>query len=255
MSLPISLPIAEEDWNNTPPAVQALVLALWAEVAALREQVGKNSRNSSRSPSSDPPSIPKRTPAKSGRPRGGQPGHSGTSRTLRPVEAVKEVIPLKPSRCQQCGHALDGEDPAPVRHQVTEIPKVVAETTEYQLHTLTCPVCGGCTGAELPAGVPQGAFGPRVQAMVAVLSGQYHLSKRQIEALLGEFFGIEMGLGTVSALEQATSQALEDPVAEVHAAVKEQPVATVDETSWREGNRRAWLWVIVLLWERCFSSG
>lgn len=111
MSLPVSLPIAEADWNNTPPAVQALILALWAELAPLREQVGKNSRNSSRPPSSDPPSIPKQTREKSGRSPGGQPGHSGTRRTLREVSEVKEVIPLKPSMCQQCGHTQERTQP------------------------------------------------------------------------------------------------------------------------------------------------
>jgi len=128
---------------------------------------------------------------------------------------------------------------------VTEIPPLMAEMTEYQLHTLVCSACGARTAADLPAGVPQGAFGPRVQAMVATLSGEYHLNKRQIEALLADCFGVELGLGTVSALEQATGTALEAPVAEVQAAVKEQPVANVDETSWQEGNGRAWLWVVV----------
>jgi transposase len=84
-----------------------------------------------------------------------------------------------------------------------------------------------------------------VQAIVAVLSGQYHLSKRQIEELLADFFGVELGLGSVSALEQATSEVLKEPVAEAQAAVKEQPVANVDETGWREGKQRGWLWVAV----------
>ena len=39
MSQPDSLPIIEEDWNNTPPAVQALVLALWEKVSALQEEI------------------------------------------------------------------------------------------------------------------------------------------------------------------------------------------------------------------------
>ena len=128
---------------------------------------------------------------------------------------------------------------------MTEIPPVVAETIEYQLHTLLCPACGIHTRAELPEDVPRGAFGPRVQAMVAALSGQYHLSKRQIEELLADFFGLDVGLGTVKALEQATSLALESPVVEVQAAIQEQPVANVDETSWREGNKKGWLWVVV----------
>ena len=264
MERPLS--ISPEDWAATPPAVQALggaqaeeirllreqvqalqeeVQRLRQEVATLREQLGQNSHNSSRPSSSDPPGTPPRTQPASGRAPGGQRGHAGTSRPLKPLAEVKEVIPVKPEQCAHCGHALGGEDPAPQRHQVTEIPPVVAETVEYQIHTLTCPDCGEQTCGELPAGVPRGAFGPRVQAMVATLSGHYHLSKRQIEDLLANFFGVELGLGSVWALEQATSAALQDPVEEAQAAGREEEVANVDETSWREGTKRGWLWVAV----------
>lgn len=252
MSLPDSLPITQEDWNNTPPAVTALISVLWEEISALRkqvatlqEQVGQNSKNSSRPPSSDPPSIPKAKRMPSGRKRGGQLGHQGVTRPLKPLEEVKAVIPLKPQTCLKCGHHLQGTDPTPHRHQVTEIPPIVAETVEYQLHTLQCPACDTRTRAQWPLGVPTGGFGPRVAAMVAALSGQYHISKRQIEELLADFFGIEISLGTVHALEQSVSEALEKPVAELAAAIKEQPMANVDETSFREANQRNWLWVVV----------
>ena len=80
LSLPDSLPIAQEDWNQTPPAVQAVILAqteairalrqeverLQGEVAELQEQVGQNSTNSSRPPSSDLPGPPKRERTPSG---------------------------------------------------------------------------------------------------------------------------------------------------------------------------------------------
>ena len=258
-------PITEDDWNQTPKAVQALLLALIQEVAALRkqvacqseqisslqEQVGKTSLNSSRPPSTDPPSVPKPKRAPSGRKRDGQPGHDGTSRTLRPVEEVKEVISVKPKTCQKCNKPLWGADKTPIRHQVTEIPPLVAETIEYQLHTLQCSVCGTQTGAQLPTDVPRGAFGPRVCAMVAALSGQYHQSKRQISELMGDFFGLDIGLGTVCALEQTTSHALEAPVTEVHATIQQQSVANVDETSWQEGTQKGWLWV-AHQWQPCF---
>src|SRR3989304_3851808 len=68
--MPPDLPVSEEDWNQTPAAVQALLLTLWqqvaelqAEVAQLREQVGRNSQNSSQPPSSDPPNAPPHVPA------------------------------------------------------------------------------------------------------------------------------------------------------------------------------------------------
>jgi transposase len=86
------------------------------------------------------------------------------------VEQVQAVVPLKPSQCQACGAPLHGADPAPLRHQVTELPRVTPAITEYQLHALACR-CGVTTRAALPPGVPAGAFGPRLQALVALCTG------------------------------------------------------------------------------------
>jgi len=61
-----------------------------------------------------------------------------------------------------------------------------------------------------------------------------------------------MSLGTVSALEQRTSQAICQPVEEARAYVRSQPVAHLDETGWREANQRAWLWVAATAWATVF---
>lgn len=74
---------------------------------------------------------------------------------------------MKPARCRRCQRPLWGEDPQAQRHQVVEVPPVKPVVTEYQLHRLRCPDCGGSTRAELPTGVPMGGFGPRVQAIAA----------------------------------------------------------------------------------------
>jgi len=246
------MPFSAEEWAQTPQAVQEFVLtlvarvqALEAEVADLREQVNRNSHNSSQPPSSDGPQVPSkpRWQAKSGRKRGGQKGHPGNRRKLVPVEQVKETHDVKPDTCRQCGHELEGVDPEPYRHQVMEIPPVVAEVTEYCLHTLTCSECETETRANLPDGVPQGAFGPRLQAMVSLLSGQYHLSKRDIMSIMANFFQADVGLGSVPALERRTSDAISQPVDEAQAYVRSQPVAHLDETGWRQANQKAWLWV------------
>src|SRR5262249_24563046 len=103
------------------------------EVAELRERLGQNSQNSSKPPSSDPPSVSRpnnRQP--SGRKRGGQPGHQGYARKLLPPEEVDEVIGLRPTACRQCGRLLLGDDPNPVRHQVSEIPLV--KTARQYVH-------------------------------------------------------------------------------------------------------------------------
>jgi transposase len=161
-----------------------------------------------------------------------------------PSEQVKQTIPLMPLACRKCGHALHGEDPHPRRHQVAEIPPVQAEVTEYRLHRLTCPDCGTRTSASLPSGVPAGAFGPRLQAHLAVLAGGYRLGKRPIRQLAYDLFGLSISTGMVAKLERSTADALQQPMAELEGYVRTQH-ANVDETSWREAMHKAWLWVVV----------
>jgi len=127
---------------------------------------------------------------------------------------------------------------------VAEIPPVRAEVTEYRLHRLTCTGCGTRTCASVPAGVSTGAFGPRLQALLAVLAGGYRLGKRPIRQLAHDLFGLSISTGMVAKLERATAEALQRPMAELEEYVRTQH-ANVDETSWREARHRAWLWVVV----------
>jgi transposase len=249
-------PIPEDLWRQIPPAAQAAVLALvqqyeqrlqalQQQVDELRQRLNQNSTNSSRPPSSDPPQVKRRPPKQpSGRKRGGQPGHAPQQRPLVPPDQVKQTIPLKPSICRKCGYALHGDDLQPRRHQVAEIPPITPEVTEYCLHRLTCAACGTRTCASLPAGVPAGAFGPRLQAVLSVLAGAYRLGKRPIRQLARDLFGLSISTGMVAKLERSTADALEQPMAELESHVRTQP-ANVDETSWREAKHRAWLWVVV----------
>jgi transposase len=54
-----------------------------------------------------------------------------------------------------------------------------------------------------------------------------------------------MRVGTISQYEKATTEILAAPVAAARVYGPEQPVAHLDETRWREGVKRAWLWVAV----------
>ena len=69
-------------------------------------------------------------------------------------------------------------------------------------------------GGPLAGGVPRGAFGARLQALVGLLSGSYRLSKRLIQALLADAFGVPLSVGTVCGLQQQVSRALALPVEE-----------------------------------------
>jgi transposase len=244
--------LSHEVWERTPPEAQAYIRALEARVAtlegmmqALQEQLHQTSRNSSRSPSSDPPHSEQPRRPRSTRRRGGQPGHPGHTRTLVPVDEVDEVVVIKPAQCTHCQAPLAGDDPKPWRHQVIEIPPIKPVVTEYQWHQLVCAACGDVSRAPWPEGVPSGTYGPRVQATVALCTGSYRLSKRTTHQVMDEVFGVPMSVGTISPLEQATTEALAAPVEEARTYVQAQEVAHLDETSWRQGGKRAWLWVAV----------
>jgi len=230
-------------------ALREALEELRREVERLKARLGQNSSNSHWPSSTDlpgktpKPSKPKREPT--GRKRGGQKGHKGSARALLPVEQVSAVVPCLPMACAGCGLALCGEDPNPERHQVAEIPKVVAHVTEYRLHALGCAGCGATTRAQLPDGVPYGPFGPRLQSLAVMLSSVYRLSKRNVRRLMLDYLGVDVSLGGVSNLEKAMSNALRHPVEEARAAVREQPVAHADETGWREAGQKAWLWTVV----------
>lgn len=226
--------------------------SLRQENALLREKLGLNSSNSNKPPSSDGPAATPPPAKPSTKKRGGQPRHPRHRRELLDVEKVDHVEDLRPAQCDRCGEALAGDDPAPLRHQVVELAEVLRRVHEYRLHRLTCPCCEASTLASLPEGVPTGAFGPRLIALVSLLSGRYRISKRAVAEMLREVFEVEMSTGAVCNSEREVSAAIEDAVAEATAYVRAQPVVHVDETSWREARKRAWLWVMATLSVTCF---
>jgi transposase len=154
------------------------------------------------------------------------------------------TVPCKPAACRRCGRSLQGDDPQPLRHQVIEVPALRPEVTEYQLHRLACPWCGITTCAELPEGVPAGGQGPRLQAVLALLTGAYRLSKRLVEGFCADVRGVPISAAQVCALERQTARATDPVVAELrdYAATRD---ANADETGWRQQGKRGWLWVVV----------
>jgi transposase len=221
--------------------------ALLAKVAKLEEELRKNSGNSSKPPSTDMPSNkpPARKKRATGRRPGGQPGHARHARPLVPLAEVNgRVVVCKPTVCEDCGKPLAGHDPEPLRHQVSDLPPVKPVVDEFQLHALGCD-CGHVTRAQLPDGVPTGAFGPGVDATVSLLTGKYRLSKRDAAEILHDLFRLTMGDGSVTACEARMSEALAAPVEEARDVAKKQAIKHADETGWREGRQKAWLWTVV----------
>jgi transposase len=241
---------SEELLAQAPEAVREYI-------AALEARLRQDSSTSSRPPSSDPPGTQaqRRTPPPAAggpgeqRRRGGQPGHPGHHRLLLEGERVDRLVVVTPEACRGCGTALSAEsradDPADERVQVVELPPMRAEVTEYRLGARRCGTCGTITRARRPAEAGGGAFGPRLHAVATLLVGRYRLSRREAVACLAELGEVELSVGALARLEQATSTALAPVVDAVATAVQQAAVANVDETGWWQGKTRHWLWTVV----------
>ena len=241
-------PLPDELLATLPPAVQAylrLLVAhcehLTARVAELEARLNQNSSNSSRPPSSDGPQVKPAPPRESsGRRRGGQRGHTRHERVLLPPD---EIIDHKPPRCRRCCTPLAGDDPNPAVDQVIDLPAKLSHVIHHRRHTLTCPHCQELTAADAVPAAASG-FGPKITAATAYLSGVGRLSKRSIRRLFADLCGIPMSLGSVCKLEAKVSRALAPIHEEALQHVRGRD-ANVDETGWKQGAKKAWLWVAV----------
>jgi len=190
---------------------QRTIRRLEERIRELEERLSLTSENSSTPPSRNPLNAP-RPPAKkpSGRRRGGQPGHKGTCRELVPVEDVDDLVSHVPTCCENCRKPLPqkpgSNDPPPRRHQVTELEDKPWTITEHQTHGRIC-ACGTTTWAELPA-EHRSAFGPRLVALMATLTGVIKASRRLTQEFVQDVLGIPISLGAVSELEQEVSESL-----------------------------------------------
>lgn len=234
-----------ELWDRTPPevrdAIRAMVLGFERRIAALEARLGQDSSNSSRPPSSDGPQVKRAVPRPpSKRRRGGQEGHP---RHERVILLPDEVVDHKPQRCGRCHTPLAGDDPEPIIDQVIDLPVVMRHVIHHRRHTLACRGCQALTTAEP---VPEAArgFGPKFQATAAYLSGVGRLGKRPIRQLFADLHGIPIATGSVSKLEARTSLALRASHDEALGSVRGLD-ANVDETGWKQGPDKAWLWVAV----------
>lgn len=225
------------------------IAALEEQVAELLEQLGQNSRNSHKPPSTDTPEERQKRKnrekkARKERKRGGQPGHHGKSRELVPPEKVSKFVELFPAECENCWKPLpEVPDASATRHQQIEVPPLEPRITEWRRHQVTCPCCGYKTRAAYDGDqIPASPFGPRLMAIMSLLTGVYHLRRRRAVELLSDIVGVRVSLGALSAVEERVSSAVQPCVDEAWERVRTADVKHTDGTSWSQGGATMALW-------------
>jgi transposase len=236
----------------------ARVQQLDERLARLEARTRQDSRTSSKPPSMDPPKTRQQRRAEARakakelaregeqRAAGGQPGHRGAGRELRPEDRVDEIIDHFPGACGGCGRAFTSRQRHPKRrfgrHQVAELPPISVVWTEHRTHQLRCRHCLARTSARLPDGIADCAFGPRLQAAFVTLTARHRVSRRGIVELAADLFGVTLSTGAVDAICRRASDALAGPHLQLQDWVLDQDAVHVDETGWRTRGEGRALW-------------
>ena len=209
-------------------------------IAELEAKIGRNSRNSSKPPSTDQKSdTPEdsRTKPKKSRP--------GISRTPYPPERVDHHVDCTLDSCPCCNSTDLSESKLPpyVLQQV-DLPPVQAIVTQFNCLRYLCKHCGHSSMGNLPPGTLHSSFGPKLMALLATLTGRFHMAKREAKLLIRDLYGIELSEGSVVNVEERAANAL-DPVYErIHHFVVQKAIARyMDETSWRNSGKRRYVWL------------
>ncbi|HEY3829190.1 MAG TPA: transposase, partial [Solirubrobacteraceae bacterium] len=225
----------------------------------LEEQARQDSRTSSKPPSMDPPKsrAQRRAEARARakelarregerRNAGGQPGHQGAGRELKPEDQIEEIVDHYPDACGGCGRRFGEAQRRPSRrfgrHQVAELPPISVIWTEHRTHQLRCRHCRVRTSARAPEQIAGSPFGPRLQAAIVTLTARHRISRRAISELARDLFGVTLSTGSVDAICQRASEALAGPHLQLQDQVLDQGAVHVDETGWRTRGEGRALW-------------
>jgi len=257
---------AEAIYDSGREVCVEFILGLAATVAEhadrlkrLEEQARQDSRTSSKPPSADPPKSraqrraearakAKELMRKEGerRAQGGQPGHRGAGRELKPSDQMDEIVDHYPEACGGCGRAFDPAQRRPGgrfgRHQVGELPPISVLFSEHRTHQLRCRHCRARTSAVLPEEIGSSPFGLRLQAALVTLTAAYRVSRRGIVELARDLFGVTLSTGAADAICQRASDALAGPHCQLQDSVLDAPAVHVDETGWRTRGEGRALW-------------
>jgi transposase len=215
-----------------------LKLAL-ERIAKLEEQLNRTSKNSSKPPSTDQKantSDKKRKKRKS---------RMGRSRTPYSPERVDHRVCCKRKCCPHCNSSkLQELSEAPFSWQQVELPEIKAIVTQFDCLKYQCKECDRRSMGSLPENTPFSAFGPKLMAFVACLTGRFHLSKREAITLIKDLYDIDLSEGSVINVEENVSNALGEIYEKIYRYVIEGDLCRYfDETSWRNSGKRHYAWI------------
>ena len=215
-----------------------------AVIAELKEQLRKNSQNSSKPPSSDgyrkPHPVSNRE--KTGRKAGAQPGHQGHGLKMPKADVIEDVAHL-PEECEGCPHfgTCPKVGTSSVRNEID-----VEIKTVLKRHYTESYACAKEAGKVVSGSFPEGIkssmqYGAGVKALAATLHAEGMMSVQRVHDFLSAALDLPVCAGTVSAMVKELAFQVAGTVRAIVQALMASPVNNADETGFRVEGSLYWL--------------
>ena len=250
------------DLQKENKALRTEVDSLTEENKQLKNKQNKNSDNSNTPPSKNPLGYkkPKKDSDKKGNKKSGEKPDASKDKkqdkpkkakhpgAVRPLLPPTEEVPCYPTVCPHCGgnHFDDLHKTRVFQH--IELPEQPLEVRQFDIYEGTCPCCGKIAKGSVPEEFSS-AYGPRLTAFIAQLDSQTGTTRRQIQEIMLDVFGLPISLGALQNIVYRVSDAILPHYEVIAAGARESLFNHVDETSWRThgpvlGKLLHWLWVL-----------
>ena len=185
--------------------------------------------------------------------RGGHPGrragaaYGRQASRPRPAQVDEHYAASAPAACPDCGGAVEVTRVASQYQE--ELPVVRPVVRRFDIEVGHCSQCQrrvqgrhvlqtsdalGAAGVQL---------GPGVVALVVELHTELGVPLAKVAHLLRTTFGLQVTPGGLAHVLHRAARAAAPAYTELCEQVRNAPVVTPDETGWRVGGERHWLWV------------
>lgn len=218
------------------------VAKLKAELERLKGRLEEAERAGKRQAAPFSKGPPQANPKRPGRKAGHSPAHRS-----RPEQVHRVLAAELPPECPFCGGELSNHR---VEEQfVIDIPPVEPTVTQFNVHIADCTNCGkrvqGRHAEQISDALGAAAvqLGPRVLGLAAELKHGMGVPYRKLERIFSVGYGLEVSPGGLARGGQRLARQSEPTYKQLIQVLRESAVVNADETSWKIGGEKAWLWV------------
>jgi len=213
-------------------AALVLVTKLAARVEELERALGSGRGGGGNKP---PPKRPS-----SGKPRGGQKGHSSTA-PARP-DHVDDTSVHRLHACPHCQGAVSPIDDPRDRFEFEAVARAL-RTVRHVLHAAWCPRCKRKVRAKAPLALPGSSYGPAAHATLATLRATTGATIGDLETFTRNVWRRPLSGGQVVVMIDRCGAALAATFWWIVEELTHEPSLNQDSTSWRFDGARAVMWV------------